>query len=315
MPTIVSLTPNTTLDHTVIIPSFVHLKTIRARASFFSMGGKPTDAAYILGTLGTGSRALGFAAGAIGRRVEEMLRARGVTPDFIEVDGETRINTVIVCEDVVGQTTLTVNTLAVQPSHIQALMQRLAEALVDASVLILGGTLPRGMTPDFYADCIRMARARGVPTVFDAAEPNLSPGLAAQPTYIKPNEDELSDLVGQPVTDFDAAYRAGRDIYSRCGTCPIITMGRQGALAVLPDRAYRIPALPIEVVSAGGAGDAVLAGLAAHLHRGEPVEEGLRLGFAAAAATCLLPGTADCRPEDVERFLPMVELIPWEGDA
>jgi len=313
MSTIVTLTPNTTLDHTVIIPSFVHLKTIRSTGSYFSMGGKPTDASFILGTIGIPSLALGCAAGAIGRKVEDLLHERGVTTDFIEVNGETRINTIVVCEDVVGQTTLTVNTLDVAPEHIEALKQRYAEALEDASVVVTGGTLPRGVTPEFYAECIQMARARNVPTVFDAAEPNLSVGLAAQPTYIKPNEDELGQLTGQKIESFEDAYAAGKIILERYGTMPIITMGPRGALAVLPDRAYHIPPLPVEVVSAGGAGDAVLAGITASLHRGQPIEEGLRLGFAAAAATCLLPGTADVRAEDVERLLPQVELIPYPG--
>ncbi len=82
---------------------------------------------------------------------------------------------------------------------------------------------------------------------------------------------------------------------------------------MLPGRAYRIPALKGQVVNAAGAGDAVLAGLAAALDRGQPVEEGLRLGFAAAAAVVLTPGTADCRRADVERFLPQIELIPYPG--
>jgi len=83
---------------------------------------------------------------------------------------------------------------------------------------------------------------------------------------------------------------------------------------VLPDRAYRIPPLKVDVVSPAGSGDAVLAGLAGSIYRGQPIEEGLRLGFAAATAVVLLPGTADCRRNDVERFLPQIELIPYEGE-
>lgn len=308
MPTILTLTPNTTLDHTVIIPSFVHGKTIRATGSVFSMGGKPTDASYILGEIGVPSLALGFAAGGIGHKVEDMLHVRGVTTDFIQVEGETRINTVVVCEDRAGQTTLTTNTLVVLPEHIPLLKQRYAEALADASVVILGGTLPRGMTPDFYAECIALANQRGIPTIFDADQPNLAVGLAARPTYIKPNQDELGRLLGREIASLEQAFLAGRELLAAYGTAPIITFGDQGAVAVMSDRAYLIPPLTIDVVSAGGAGDAVLAGLAASIQRGQPVEDGLRLGFAAAAAVCLLPGTADCRREDVERFLPLVEL-------
>ena len=57
------------------------------------------------------------------------------------------------------------------------------------------------MSPDFYADAIELARAQDVPVIFDAAQPNLSVGLAARPTFIKPNEHELSALVGRKLTD------------------------------------------------------------------------------------------------------------------
>jgi fructose-1-phosphate kinase PfkB-like protein len=167
------------------------------------------------------------------------------------------------------------------------------------------------MQPAFYTEFIGLAREHGVPVIFDADEPNLSAGLAARPTFVKPNRDELARLSGQAVDSLASAYQAGRALLDSTGVQPIITLGRDGGLAVLADRAYHIPPLDIEVVSPAGAGDAVLAGLAASIERRQPIEEGLRLGFAAAAAVCLMPGTADCRREDVERLLPQVELIPY----
>ncbi len=306
---LLTITPNTTLDYTLFIPALKENHTIRATDSIYSMGGKPTDASWILGELGIPSLALGFAAGSVGERVEAMLHARGVTTDFIPVGGESRLNTVIIARETGTQTSITSSTLDVSSEHITLLREKVIAALKDASGVVLGGTLPRAVPPSIYAEFIQLARAQNIPTIFDASEPNLAVGLAARPTYIKPNQDELSQLVGKPITTLAEAYEAGRAIFDRYGTAPIITLGAQGALAVLPGRAYHIPPLKIEVVSAAGAGDAVLAGLAASLHRRQPVEEGLRLGIAAAAAVCLLPGTAECRRADVERLLPQVELL------
>lgn len=308
---IVTVTANTTLDHNVIVPALEPNKTIRAVSSVYSMGGKPTDASFILGTLGTPSLALGFAAGLVGQKVEALLQARGVQTDFIQVGGETRINIVMAGRDDHSHTTITTSTLEIAPEHLDALRLRYQSALDGASCVVMGGTLPKAMQPAFYAEYIRLAQERNVPVIFDASEPNLSAGLAARPTFIKPNQDELSALVGSPVHTLEEAYHAGRSIFDQYGTCPIITLGSEGGLAVLPEKAYRIPPLKIEVVSAGGAGDAVLAGLASSLDKDQPIEEGLRLGFAAAAAVCLMPGTADCRPEDVARLLPQVELVPY----
>lgn len=308
---IVTVTANTTLDLTVFVPALVPGRTIRATKTVQSMGGKPTDASWILGEMGIPSLALGFAAGSTGKKIESMLQARGVITDFDWVKGDTRTNVVIVSEGESQQTTITTTTMEVEAEHLQSLRWRFSGILDQATCVITGGTLPKGVEPEFYTDFITLAREKNVPVIFDAAEPNLSAGLKARPSFIKPNKDELEQLTGKPVASISAAYRAAKDILEQTGTSVIVTLGGEGALAVLPDKSYLIPPLPIEVVSAAGAGDGVLAGLAASIHRGEPIEEGLKLGIAAASAVCLMPGTADCRRADVERLYSQVKIQPY----
>jgi 1-phosphofructokinase family hexose kinase len=308
---IVTVTANTTLDLTVFVPSLVKNRTLRATDTVQSMGGKPTDASWILGEIGVPSLALGLAAGSTGEKVEKMLRARGVTTDFTWVEGETRINVIIIDEGDQSHTTITTTTMHIAPEDTMRLLERYRDALDEATVVVTGGTLPKGIEPSFYTQVIGMARERNVPVIFDAAEPNLSAGLKASPTYVKPNRDELEALVGHTLHTLEDVYNAGRQILDQYGACPIITLGDEGALAVLPDRAYRVPPLNVDVVSPAGAGDGVLAGLAASVYRKQPIEEGLRLGAAAATAVLLQPGTADCRRADVERFLPQIQLISY----
>lgn len=311
---ILTVTGNTTVDLTLFLPEFVQQRTIRATEALYSPGGKPTDASYVLAELGIPSRAIGFYGGATGIKLERMLQAKGVAVDFIEVEGETRMCVNIVVPSEAWQTTVTTVTMGVLPEHLAALREQYIRLLPEATCVVLGGTLPRGMDETFYTDFIALARARDIPVIFDAAEPNLSAGLRSHPSYIKPNNHELEGLVGYPIASIADAYRAGRTVLDQFGVCSIISLGSEGGLAVLPHTAYRIPPLKIDVVSATGAGDAILAGLAASIERGQPIEEGLRLGFAAASAVCMMPGTADCRREDVERLLPQVQLMPYQPE-
>ena len=85
---IITLTPNTGIDHTIQVPSFQLDQTIRATDSAWGMAGKAADVSWVLGKLGVPTRALGFAAGATGQRMENMLRERGVGTDFTWVNGE-----------------------------------------------------------------------------------------------------------------------------------------------------------------------------------------------------------------------------------
>jgi 1-phosphofructokinase family hexose kinase len=307
---IVTVTPNTGIDHVVFVDELRKGSTFRAADSAIGMAGKPTDASYVLGELGIPSLALGFAAGDVGRIAESLLRGKGVTPAFVEVHGRSRLNTVLIDRDDGSATTITTATLRVDAAQRAALIAAFEAALLTADAVVLGGTLPDGTAPDLFAELITLARDAGIPTIFDAAEPALSVGLAARPDFIKPNRHELAGLVGRPIASIADARAAGADIVSRFGVSVVATLDQAGAVAVLPDRCWFIPPLPINVVSAAGAGDAVLAGLAAALAQRRPIEDGLRLGFAAAAAVCLTAATADCRRADVERLLPLVTLQP-----
>ncbi|MCU0514846.1 MAG: 1-phosphofructokinase family hexose kinase [Anaerolineae bacterium] len=307
---IVTVTANTTMDLTLYVPALIPNTTLRATRTVHSMGGKPTDASWILGEMGLPSLALGFAAGTIGERIKAMLHAQGVTTDFIPVGGESRINAIIISGEGT-HTSITTSTLEVTAGQVAALRERFMAALPAATCVVLGGTLPAGLSPDFYTDMIGLARGQGVPVIFDADEPNLSAGLAAGPTFIKPNRDELARLMQRPIASVEAAYQAGREIVAQYGSLPVISLGEDGLLAVLPDKAWYLPPLPVEVVSPAGAGDAILAGLAAAVARGQSLEQGLQTGVAAATAVLLQPGTAVCMRADIEAFLPQVIMQPY----
>ncbi len=309
---IVTVTANTGLDFVYFIPSFDVGKTLRAREVVQSMSGKPADCSWILAEMGVTSLALGFAAGYTGEIVEQMLRGRGIMTDFVAVGGESRRNLIIATEDGNPHTPITSSSLIVNDAHVAALREKYLTALDGCELVVLGGTLPKGMRPDYYTDFIALARARDIPVIFDAGEPNLSAGLVSRPTYCKPNRDELSGFVGRHVETVAEAYDAGSELLRRYGTIPIISLGDDGGLAVLPDRAYRIPPLDVPVVNAAGAGDAILAGLSYSMVRGLPIEDGLRLGFGAASAVVTTPGTADCTLEDVERYAAQIEVLPYE---
>ena len=309
---IVTVSANTGLDYIYFIPAWEVGKTLRASRVVTGMSGKPADCSWILAEMGITSLALGFAAGITGETVKQMMASRGISTDFVPVEGESRRNLIIATEDGQPHTPITSSTLIVSEADVAALREKFIAALEGCELVVLGGTLPKGMKPEFYTDLIALARARNIPVIFDAVEPNLSAGLASHPTYVKPNRDELSQFIGKPVESVEEAFEAGRILLDRYGTIPIISLGDEGGLAVLPDRAYRIPPLKVPVVNAAGAGDAILAGLAASIFLHQPIEEGIRLGFAAATAVVTTEATAECYLPDIERYAAQIEVLPYE---
>jgi 6-phosphofructokinase 2 len=88
----------------------------------------------------------------------------------------------------------------------------------------------------------------------------------------------------------------------------VVTMSKEGAIAVTPDAEYRVQVPDLDVVSAVGAGDAFLSGLLYGLVKEQSWEAGLALGAAASAAVCLTPGTVLCTGADVWRLRPLVTV-------
>jgi 1-phosphofructokinase len=313
---IISVTPNTAIDYSLRVPEFTLGRTIRALESAWGMGGKAADAAWILGHWGVKNLALGFAAGSNGYRMEAMLHERGCQTDFVWVNGETRLNTVICSGG--KHSTFTSSTIEVAPEHIDAFYGKYKLALEKATCLVVGGTLPGGVSSDFFADVIRLARQRDIPVIFDSSGPHLRMGLVAHPTVIKPNLTELVDLSGEVgnrmvpdksvIDRKQSIYSLARQVQSQYGVSLVVTLGSEGAMALFGDTHYWIPSLVVEVVSAAGAGDAVLAGLAVAYAQHLPIEDGLRLGFALATSVLLTLATADYHPEDARGFFPLIEL-------
>jgi 1-phosphofructokinase len=157
---IVTLTPNTAIDRTYFIPGWSPNRAIRASHSALGTGGKGVDASWILAEMGLPSLALGFAAGPTGRQLENLLKAKGVTPDFTWVDGETRTNIVLVCEDGSGQSTISADTLRPREADSTILVERYRRALEGASCVVAGGTLPASLNVDFFAERAREAKDR-----------------------------------------------------------------------------------------------------------------------------------------------------------
>jgi 1-phosphofructokinase family hexose kinase len=306
---IITVTLNTALDHTLFVRELTPNTTVRAYQSMISVAGKATDVSWVLSELGEPNLAMGFAAGRFGRQMELMLQQKGVDTSFVWVGGETRLNTVIVGEDHRPQTTITTDTLEVTPEHLAFLRTRFCDELPRASAVVISGSLPHGIAPSFYAELIRLANRQSVPVILDASGQALLDGLDARPAVIKPNLDELSFLAGRPLSSLAEVRTAAEALQVSYGAVVVATLADNGAIAVLPGKAYQIPALSLKVASPAGAGDAVVAGLAAALARHEPFETGLRLGFAAAGAVVMMPGTADCHRQDIDTLFPLVELI------
>jgi fructose-1-phosphate kinase PfkB-like protein len=174
----------------------------------------------------------------------------------------------------------------------------------------MGGSLPNGVPVDFYARAIEQAHVHNVPVIFDSSGPSLAAGIKSRPSLIKPNLPELADVLGFIPKSQPEVQQAAGELKARFGVDAIATLGEEGAVAVFEDGAYFVKPLSIPVVSAAGAGDGVLAGMALSYANQESHEYGLRHGFALAGAILKTLATADYRVEEYKELLQKICILP-----
>jgi 1-phosphofructokinase family hexose kinase len=267
-------------------------------------GGKGLNVARTLHALGADVLVTGLVGGITGTGMAAALSECGVRTAFTPVYGLTR-RTFTVVDRTGGVASFYEPGPVVGPDEFAGFLDDYRDALAGADAVVLSGSLPPGLPDGTYATLIEVAR--GTPVVLDAHGEALRLGAAAGPAIVKPNLAELQDLAGRPLAaaDLTAATAALRTAGAEA---VVVTLGRDGLLAVTGDGCWRAR-LPVAVAgNATGAGDAVAAALAHGLVLGRPWDERLRHAAALGAATAAAPVAGEFRSCDYTGALAAVAV-------
>jgi 1-phosphofructokinase family hexose kinase len=282
-------------------------------------GGKGLNVARTLHALGADVLVTGLAGGITGAAVTAALGELGVRAGFTPVAGETR-RTFTVVDERREAAAFHEPGPAVGAAEFAAFLDDYRGALAGADAVVLSGSLPPGLPDGTYATLIAAASGAGVPAVLDAHGEALRLGTAAGPAIVKPNLAELEALTGRPLApgaDVMAAacgLRGARahGTYGAHGAhgaqAVVVTLGRDGLLAVTGDGCWRARPPAAVAGNATGAGDAVAAALAHGLVLGRPWHERLRHAVALGAATAAAPVAGEFRSCDYTGALAAVTV-------
>ena len=318
---IVTVTLNAAMDRTLLVPNFQLGQRHRASLGFSSAGGKGLNIARALRRLGVPVVCTGFVGGRNGADIVDDLTDDGILNDFVRIRGESRTSVAVldpICEE---YTEINEWGPEIGEDELDALREKLAYLTQDAKYVVLAGSLPRGVDPDFYGETIREMNRRQVLTVLDAEGEPLRLGVKAEPHLVSPNAQEAEALVGHEFNDEDDLV-SGLEEIARLGARNVVVSLESGCYAFMRDggEEHRIRAVAprLEPVSTVGAGDTLLAGLLAARVSGRSVEESVRHGVAAGAASVLEAGAGRLDPREIGRVAPMVNverLDPVTQDA
>lgn len=299
---IVTLTMNPALDITTRTEQVRHTDKIRCGAARHDPGGGGINVARVAAALGASVSAVFPTGGLTGARVVELLRREKVDQRHVAIADMTRESLTIDESSTGKQYRFVLPGPTLTASEQTACLEALERAAAGAEFVVASGSLPPGVSPDFYQRVSDLCHHHGALFVLDASGGGLT-HLRSGVHLLKPSLRELRECTGQALETDDEQLAAAHELIDRgCAANVLISRGGDDALLASALGSQRFPALRCDPGSGVGAGDALVAGVTVGLSRAWPLPDSVRLGMAAGAAMLLTPGTAACRLDDVWRL-------------
>lgn len=188
---------------------------------------------------------------------------------------------------------------------IDTLIEAAIEALQGCAVVVLSDYAKGAVSDAVIVAIIKAAMTAGKPVLVDPKGSDYSRYRGA--TLVTPNRAEAAQASGEPCDSDASAVTAGRKLLEQAGIANVlITRGAAGMTLVQgKDAPLHLPAEAREVFDVSGAGDTVVATIAAALAVGRSLPQAARLANAAAGIVVAKIGTAVVHPEELRAALHM----------
>lgn len=308
---IITVTLNAAIDKSLSVPNFRLGRRHRTVEQRTMAGGKGVNIARALKALGQPVIATGMAGGATGTHIVEQLTEEAILNDFVRIRDESRTNTSVLDPTNGEQTEINERGPMVSEQEVELFRDKLLYLARGAAIVVLAGSLPRGVDAELYATLIRELQKAGVTTVIDTDGEPLHHAVRAEPDVVSPNVLEAEELVGHEFTDEEERLLAVREIAELGPREAILTMADGCVAQVLVGgkpclRRVRIE--PREPIARRGSGDAFLAGYVAARYEGRSPDQCLRFAVACGAESTARLGAGLIDPTQARRLMGDVEV-------
>lgn len=282
MARILTLTLNPALDLTVQLPRLEPGQVNRSNEMHTHAAGKGINVAQVLADLGHQLTVGGFLGENNLQAFEALFARRGFVDAFIRVPGETRSNLKLAesggrITDINGPGPM------VSDAAQQALLDRLDQIAPGHDAVVVAGSLPQGVSAQWLQALIVRLKELGLRVALDTSGEALRAALDAGPWLIKPNTDELADVLGIEATSVTAQAQAASRLHAQGVEHVVISDGAEGVNWFSVGSAMHATPPRVLVASTVGAGDSLLAGMLHGLLNADPPEQTLRTATAIAA--------------------------------
>jgi len=298
------VTLNPALDLSIRLARLEPGAVNRTQSSHLAAAGKGLNVAQVLVSLGHRVTLSGFLGADNDTAFIQACQRDGIEDASLRLPGETRINAKLAEDD--GRVT-DINGPGIEVSE-AALAELTADLVARCDIaapaaVVITGSLPPGVTPQALATLIETLKTSGAPVWIDTSGPALAAALAVVPDAAKPNEQELADWAGEPLTDAAAQLAAARRLHAAGVEESILSLGAEGVLWVSRRGEWQARPPRVEVRNTVGAGDTLLAAMLHGVIESLEPQEALRQATALAAEAVRHVGVGNPHASDFQQLL------------
>ena len=258
---IVTITLNPALDLTGHLTNTLNVGSVSlVSKSTLHPAGKGVNVAKVLSDLGAKVTVTGFLGADNQESFCQLFEQINATDRFVRVKGATRINVKLV-DSASEVSDINFPGIHVDSVAIAEFEKTLFALAQDHDYFVMAGSLPQGVSPELCAQWIEKLHQLGKKVIFDSSRDALKAGLHSHPWLIKPNDEELSELIGKELKDSQACQQAAQTLEQNGIANIVVSMGANGVMWLKQGQWRQASPPKMQVVSTVGAGDTLVAGM------------------------------------------------------
>ncbi len=305
---IYTVTLNPSIDYVVTLDKLNEGTVNRVSSEHFYPGGKGINVSQVLSQHGYQNVALGYVSGFTGAFIEQSLKEKNITTEFIQLsEGVSRINMKIKADE---ETEVNGQGPHINEEDIAKLYHNL-EKLQENDILVLAGSIPNTLPENFYEQIMAHVESKQVKVVVDATNNLLLNVLKYKPFLIKPNHHEIAELFKVSIESDADLVKYGKKLQEMGAVNVLISRGKDGAMLITQTGTILVSDVPTGTVqNSVGAGDSMVAGFIAGYLKNEKFEEALQLGAASGSATAFSKDVAT--KAFIDELYPQITVKPYK---
>lgn len=272
---------------------------VLSKRVFFT--GKAINVAIGFARLKVDSFVTGFMYEENGHQFEQELHRESVTYKFVWNKGRVRENYKFIDHKSM-LTEIDDISPEVSAEKQEELIKLIEQIVPSCEAIVISGGLAKGMSPDFYGKILSVV-PDNVIKVVDSEGERLFSSLKYGLDLVKPNLEELERTLQCSIKSRTEMLTACNELIKRGAKRVLLSLGKEGAIITDGKDCYYSKSINVAMNSTLGAGDSMVAAATNALVKNLSLEEILKQGVAAGAASVTNPDSISFNKEKYEEIL------------